>query len=427
MGQLSFTNADIDNAEPGATSRRYRFDGDGVPDGLHIVVMPSAIRRWQLKYRMPGTTTWQFYTFGTFGPAKLGLMDCAGAIRRAIELQTQITKGINPAETRKQARIKPKKLATVRDVMDAYLIAKKNARSIYIMSRMAASDIYPAIGSKVMANLTDDDIGAFINNIAERAPTKANRVMQLLRAATNWSVSRRVGGGEGGGWSHGNIALGYRSHTLQKWNINRNHERKNNRHLDSRELELLWNKIPGYGEEICWQAVRMVAASCGQRVMTILEMRWEDVNEFKGEWVQSRTKVGGTHTVPIGQEMARILTRMRTLTGDEGLVFPSPMDERRMIPYQTLNRLTRNFYKDYKLEPFGPRMLRASCKTMMVENGANELWLDLLMDHRDGLGTASRTSYNKHTYSKEKAQTMALWDETLATIISGSVALKVVN
>lgn len=246
----------IEEAKPKAAA--YRLN-DSVMPGLCVLVLPSGVKTYYLRYRTLD---------GRQRELKLGrttelLPDDARRLAR--ESMALVREGKDPAHERRQLR----GAKTLADLHTDYKVAHGDRK------RSGANDdgywrnhLLPAFGSstKVVA-LTTEEIREWHQKHPK--PTTANRALEVLSKAMELA--------EGWGWrpKGTNPCEGVMAHS----------ERKRRRYLTSEELERLrvaleeWETLGGAGS-IRWRFAKMVRLLLltGARLGNIMEARWEWVD-----------------------------------------------------------------------------------------------------------------------------------------------------
>jgi integrase len=133
-------------------------------------------------------------------------------------------------------------------------------------------------------------------------------------------------------------------------------------------------------------AVRLVMAT-GQRVEEIL--RLADPMYRRGEAMLSwdKTKNGLPHAIPLPLHAAEILNRLTP--NRHGLYFPNRGHPERPALHPSVRWVIRMFRKETGVEPFSPRDLRRTWKTLAGRAGISNLTYSRRSP--DGKGTATLT------------------------------------
>ena len=238
------------------------------------------------------------YTIGAF-PA----WRTKAARDEARRLKARIDQGADPVSEERDARGEP----TVADLCDRYL--KDYAPSKRPSSRQSdemAVRLYikPALGSRKLVEVTNDDIRELHWKIGAKHPIRANRVVALLskmfNLATTW-YQRQLPSGERVPLRSYNPARG----------IVRNPETKRKRYLSTDELERLTAVLADYHDQQAANVVRLLLMT-GARSGEALGMTWAQIDD-EGRWTKpgSTTKQKTEHVVPLSAPARQILADIR--------------------------------------------------------------------------------------------------------------------
>lgn len=181
--------------------------------GFGVRITKNGARSFVLNYRFKGRE--RRITIGQYPTWTL-----LAARKQAEQLRRQIDVGIDPLEERITERSAP----TVRDLFERYAaehLPNKAPRSAADDRSMWIKDILPALGPRKVADLTASDCDQLHREISAQRPTRANRVIEVLRKALNLAIRW--------GWIARNAASGTR----------RNPEPKRTRYLGREEVAAL--------------------------------------------------------------------------------------------------------------------------------------------------------------------------------------------
>jgi hypothetical protein len=188
------TTLSVENAKPRRrTGEPVRTE---IPDrgcvGLYLVVQPSGVKSWALRYRNKAGKSKKL----TLGGA--GSLTLAAARAAAAAAQHEIDKGGDPAAEKAAARAeKPAPAAgSIEAAVDKFIelhIRQKTrpssaAQAEYALRRLAL----PVWTGRDVADIRRRDVIALVEGIAARHPVMANRTLAWLSKFFNWLVARDV-------------------------------------------------------------------------------------------------------------------------------------------------------------------------------------------------------------------------------------------
>ena len=158
----------------------------------------------------------------------------------------------------------------------------------------------------------------------------------------------------------------------------------------------------------------MLALGC--RVEALSGLRWTDIdwNERLITIPPERSKNGTYWVIPIN-DIAYYVLINNPKFNDEFL-FPAKngMEPLRLDGYsKAITRLCKQF----NIEPFTPKDLRTTFKTLSGKAGLTKEIRDRLQNH--ALSDVSTKHYDRYDYLKEKREAILKWNNYLNHIISG--------
>lgn len=219
------------------------------------------------------------------------------ARKQAEELRRAIDTGIDPLAHREAERAAP----TIKDMFERYCeehLPTKAARSAADDRSMWVKDILPALGPMKVTELTPRHCDELHRSISADRPTRANRVIEVLRKALNLAIRW--------GWLERNSASGCR----------RNREPKRTRYLSREEVSKLVQALEAHPERVSADALLFMLLT-GCRRGEALNARWAQFDLDRRIWVKesSETKQRREHRVPYSSAVAEILERRRAEPG----------------------------------------------------------------------------------------------------------------
>ncbi|GAA4647613.1 site-specific integrase [Pontixanthobacter gangjinensis] len=273
--------------QPPAAGNRIVYDSKLSGFGLRVTA--KGVRSFVLNYRVKGRE--RRITIGQY-PAWTVL----AARKQAEQLRRSVDLGLDPLEERVAERSAP----TVRDLFDRYAkehLPTKAPRSAADDRSMWIKDILPALAAKKVSDLCPQDCDELHRTISLDRPTRANRVIEVLRKALNLAIRW--------GWIERNVASGAR----------RNPELKRTRYLSRKEVAKLIEALESHQERTSADALLFMLLT-GCRRSEALNARWDQFDLERRVWTKasSETKQRREHRVPYSETVAEILQRRRAET-----------------------------------------------------------------------------------------------------------------
>ena len=168
----------------------------------------------------------------------------------------------------------------------------------------------------------------------------------------------------------------------------------------------------------------MLRIATGQRSEEILR-----ISRRKGEGVGFHDKSAGTiewpetknglaHVIPIPRQAAEILALLEMTPSRSGLYFPNLSDPKRPATAGGLLCVIERFMKAHPaFDPFEPRDLRRTWKTLAGKAGVSKVDRDLNFEPQQG--RVSSRHYDRYNSLDEKRDAMRTWEKFLDRVIAG--------
>ncbi|MCZ6846759.1 MAG: tyrosine-type recombinase/integrase, partial [Alphaproteobacteria bacterium] len=367
------------------------------PDYGQVEYWDETVRGLILRVSYGGRKTWCVsYRHGrqkrrlTLGPYPA--LSLADAREMAEDALREVAHGNDPAADKQAER----KAETLGELAAEYIekYAKKNKRSWRTDELAFERDILPRWPHQKAASITRKEVVRLLDDIVERgAPIQANRVLEILRKAYNWAISRDI--------LIYNPCIGIERPVK---------ERASDRVLTDSEIKAVWAALADEKPDIAAAyKLRLLTAQRGQEVET---MRIEDIDRENGWWTipAERSKNGLSHRVPLSPQTKAVLDEL--LAGDDrsgGWVFFTPLCDG---PMTMLWRTAQDISRRAGVS-FVPHDLRRSAASKMTGMGIPRLTVSKLLNHAEAGITKV---YDRHSYDPEKRQALDAWGARLEEI-----------
>lgn len=449
----SLTAKAVKNAKP--TDKRQEIP-DGLLIGLYLVIQPSGVKSWAIRYRHAGTP--RKLTLGSFAPSLPGKepepvldgpLTLAGARVLARVKLHEVAAGQDPAATKKaDKRAARDPQAVDRDLFEHVArqfierYAKPKNRSWLETARLLGLVPDPAhkedadgkpipvakrplivrggvagewAGMRVQ-NLTRRDLIELLDGITDRgAPIVANRTLAALRKFFNWCIQRGI--------VEANPATGVTPPAPA---------RSRDRVLGDSELRAVWKASDRLGHPFC-NIVRTLILT-GQRKQEVNGMRWSelDLDGKEPSWVipKGRMKRDREHTVPLAPEVVTLLKSLPRIAGTD-LVFtvtgttpPSGFSRAKTRIDAAILKAAQEAAADAKTDPAKVKPIphwtfhdfRRTVASGMARLGIDLPVIEKVLAHETGSFGGIVGVYQKHTYAKEKRAALEQWATFIMTL-----------
>ena len=276
----------IKGLEPPASGHKITYDSK-LP-GFGCRVTKAGARSFVLNYRHKGRE--RRLTIGGYPAWKVAkARDYAEQLRREVDM------GRDPLAVRQAEREAP----TVADLAVSYLAyaeRRKRVRSLAEDKAMLNTIVIPALGKERVADVARSDVVKLFEEVSQRAPIRANRVLSLLRRLFNLAATE----------------FGMRQGPNPTAGIERNHEARRDRYLDAEELGRLLKAVATHNNRQSANVIKL-ALLTGARRGELLGATWDQFKLSVGTWTKpaSMTKQNKLHIVPLNGPALSLLMEMK--------------------------------------------------------------------------------------------------------------------
>ena len=358
MPQIRFTARKIANLPIPATGQVDYFS-DAEP-GFAVRVSHGGSKTFFVKYvhngRQRRMSLGQFPRVGGNDDRSQSL---AEARREMLGIKADVAKGRDPAAERQAERRAAITAPTFKDLADEFL--KRHAigrdphephkRTWKEDQRILDTYLKDWHGRKA-ESITRREVIALLDDIADRAPTMANRVLACLRKVYNFGVTK-------------DRVTNNPAHQVPPPG---GAERSRDRVYDADEIRKLWETFEGSTGAI----YRLVLAT-GQRSGEVAGMTWSEIDLESATWAVPavRMKSKRVHIVPLSGMALDILRKVPRL--DDEFVFPSPKSGQ---PIRNLGKAAGRVKNASGIDDFRSHDLRRTCGTGMTKLGFSRFVMD---------------------------------------------------
>ncbi|MFI3190946.1 MAG: integrase arm-type DNA-binding domain-containing protein, partial [Methylococcales bacterium] len=315
MAKELLTDVTVRNAKP--TDKDKRLNDGG---GLYLLIKPNGAKWWRFDYTIGGKR--KTLSIGVY-PAT-GLAD---ARRKAQEVRNQNANGIDPSDTRKEAKAVQRQTIENEKRIDAGLSAvdsfefvalewydkrmltkseSHQKRTLSLLER----DLFPWLGNRPIADIKAPELLALLQRIENRnAIETAHRALQtsgqvFRYAEVTGRVDRDISQALKGALS--NADKGHFSSLT-----------------DPQQVAPLLRAIDSYSGTFSVKSALQLAPLVFVRPNELRSAEWEHIDLDAKEWRYLVTKTKTPHIVPLSTQAIEILTKLHELTGKGRFVFPS--------------------------------------------------------------------------------------------------------
>lgn len=433
-GKFNFSRANILAIVPPGSGRQYYRDER--TRALVLDVQASGTKTFQVYRKVDGKPT--RISLGRYNPDLPDSREIPNGVdplsfignspdlnirmarKLADAVNASIDRGVNPAQTVKQTRLRMEQELTLRQAFNHYykdhLVAhsKKTASDLqndfarYLgkvpqgQKKKHGKEKAKSEGSvdweqRKLSSISAADVRQLMIKLKDNVgPRTANKVFVLMRSVYNKMIEWRLYDGENP-CSH-----------IQKFK-----ERSRDRFLTSNELPRFFHELDKIDHADFKDFVHL-SLFTGARRSNVLSMRWQDLNLEAGIWMipGEQSKNDMPLTIPLTSETRNILTRRRKITGSSPYVFPADSASGHMSPPK---KRWKRLLQDAGITDLRLHDLRRSLGSWAAMTGASLPVIGKALGHKSSEATAiyARLQHEPVTEAMERA-TAAMLDKANA-------------
>lgn len=419
---------------PPAGKRAYLWDD--TLKGFGCMVTDKGAKSYLVQYRMGGRgEPTRRVTIGRHGSP----WTPDTARDRAAELLEQVRRKVDPLDAQRAAlaasRAERNERAQVEltvaklafgAIADAYIaVAKKSLRRWREQEAVIDRDLRPVFADRPLPAITADDIADQLAAIAERSQSAALKAHVALRAIYAFAhdkhrklfplsaspfgeVKRPQGGG------------------------------KRERHLDRRELRLMWeaSKVMGWPFGPIYQLLLLT----GLRLREVAEGRWSELDLKERSWLLpgSRMKNGEPHWVHLSPEAVKILEGLPRIKGKDGqdYIFTttgetpvSGFSRAKQRLDAAMGKIEAKEAADEERDavPVAPFVIHDTRRTFArgcQRAGSPPEVIERLLGHRSDTKSGLKGTYQVYDFEPERRKVLDRWAKSLLATVSGGNVLQ---
>jgi integrase len=421
---MKLTALNVETWKP-AAARQEILDRDG----LYLIVQPSGVKSWALRYRRKNGGKAVKHTIGSY-PA-ITLKD---ARSEATRLRAEIERGGDPHNEKVVARRRAAEVddtfeAVARRYIEEYqfrrnrswewtarllgfavdtevtvavkecpplLVVKDGSRDQRGRRRLSLADRW---GKRRLGDITDSDVIAILDRISARTPILANRLHAVLHKLFDWARSKKL--------ATANPCVGIERPAP---------ERSRERVLDDKELRKVWLAADELGHP--YGGIVKLLILTGQRRNEIAGLRWSevDMDERALHLPAARTKNGLAHDIPLSAPAQAIIADLPRIV-DADLVFTIKRQ-----PITGFSRMKERLDKGSSVTDWTLHDIRRTVASGLQRLGVRLEVTEAVLNHRSGSTAGIVGVYQRHDYADEKRDALARWADYVDALVTGTKA-----
>jgi integrase len=392
----------IEKAKPGTARREIP---DGLLRGMYLVVQPSGVKSWAVRYRHRGVS--RKLTLGAW-PA----IDLATARNLGAKALRRVAEGADPAAEKqdtKRLTVADSVEAIIADYIGRHVRQQRTARETERILKREVEQLWK--GHRIQ-DISKRDIISLIDAIEQRgAPIMARRTFAIVRAMFSWCLDKDI--------LSASPCAGLRPPGEPRFR---------DRVLTDAELTRVWRAADVIGPPYGPQLKLLMLTGC--RRAEIADLRWTEV-DIEGRTIRlprERCKNDTAHEVPLSDQTLAVLESIPR--GRTELVFPSATGRTSTAKFsKAKSLLDAVIAKDGggDMPAWVVHDLRRTVASGLARLGINLPVIEKVLNHSSGSFAGIVGVYQRHSFADEKRAALEAWGRFVTTLVYDAPADNVVG
>ena len=353
----SLTDTQLDNLEP--DSKEYRILDS---NNLYFRVKPNGGKSWQYRFKR-STGKWAWLGLGSY-PEVTG----AAARRKALDVQQDLSNGIDPIEAKQTAKQKTEvaEAMSFRRAYEDWLKFKtENGLAEGTLSQVVryfTGDILPLIGDKHLDDVSREDCALIQKRLEGRG---AHNISKKVRSWLNQVYGRAIAQGK-----TQNDPASRLLHIAAKSPKTQHYP-----HLLEPELPDFLRSLKASKSRMTALTAAWLCIWTASRPGMVRHAEWAEIDLAGKVWrvPAEKMKTRVAHDIPLSKQAVNALTELHRVTGRSRWVFPGVGSKNPVISENTINKVFAGI----------------GYKGRMVGHGSRHTASTLLNEHKDEHGFSS--------------------------------------
>lgn len=370
--------------------------------GMYLLVQPTGAKLWRMDYRFDNKR--KTLALGTYPEITL-----AQARAKRDDARKLLAQEVDPGAKRKLDK-QERRLSqenTFESLGREWMKVKgKEWTETYASKTKACLErhAFPSIGNRPIKEITAPDLLAMLRAIEKRGTVDmAHRVQQHCGAIFRFAVACGKALGDPTPALKGALSTKKQGHYAAL--------------TDPKDYADLLRSIDEYRGEVTTKIAMQLLAYTFQRTKEVRFAEWSQLDLDSAMWriPKDVMKMREEHLVPLSRQVVALLRTLRTLTGNDRLVFPSTTNRDRPISENTVTYgLARMGFKG-RMTGHG---FRSVASTLLNEQGYRHDVIERQLAHSER--NQVRAAYNRAEYFPERKAMMQEWADYLDKLRVGA-------
>ncbi|MEW5560644.1 tyrosine-type recombinase/integrase [Enterobacter asburiae] len=377
-------------------------------DGLYVAVLTSGSVSFRYDYRINGRR--ETLVIGQYGRDGISLAEAREELLSAKKL---LRAGQSPAAAKRDGIKQIRGAETFAVYTDTYMKHIMLAASTRAMKQSVIDrDILPALGNKVMAEITTGMVRDLCDRIVDRGGrATAVQAREIISSVYRYANDR------GHGFFNPASAIKPSSIAVFK---------PKERSLSPDEIRIFFRSLDTISAMGTLKlAIKLVLITM-VRKSEFTHATWTEINFHKSTWTipQARMKGGREHVIYLPTQAQDLMVGLQMCAGGSEFLLPGRYSVRKPLSNAALNSVIDRAVKaaadsGEELDPFTVHDLRRTGSTLLHEAGYPSDWIEKALAHEQ---KGVRAVYNKAEYARQRAYMLQQWADMIDAWIAGEHA-----
>lgn len=394
---MALSQFSITNAKP--KGKPYMLS-DG--EGLHLLVKPTGIKLWRLRYRFGGKAN--MLGLGAF-PA-VSLLD---ARKQRTVVRGQIAAGINPAvrkilDRAEAATVSANTFGSIADEHLANLETQGMAEQSLSKNKWLLTVLAKPLRPRPIAEIKSAEVLVILKAIeASGRHDTAHRLRAVIGAVFRYAIAT--------------LRAEYDPTYALRGALLKVRTKNRAAITDEKQLGQLLTDLDEYrGWPSLNAALRFLILTMA-RPIEVRTLKREEIDFDKRLWIvpAEKMKMRRPHLVPLSRQAIAILREVWPLNEYHELVFPSLRSHKKPLSENSFNSVLR--YMGYDKNTATAHGFRATASTILHARGFNSDHIEACLAHQDE--NEVRRIYNRALYLPERTKLLQDWANLLDQLKRG--------
>ena len=373
-------------------------------NGLYFRVKPNGAKSWELRFKAL-TGKWSWMGIG-------GYPEVGGELARskAETNRKMLSGGVDPLEQRRAVKIaiEVSKTRTFRAAADGWLQAKRDKgladSTLDKIRTYLDKDILPALGDKLLDNITRTDCAALQKSIEAR---DAHNVAEKCRTWINQIFGRAIGLG----LTENDPASRLRDIAAPA------PKTQQHPHLLEPELPDFLRALKATTSRMPARTAAWLCLWTASRPGMVRLAEWSEFNLDAATWTvpAAKMKMRRDHEIPLPRQAVDTLRELHCMTGRSKWLFPGTGPKNPTISENTINKVFAGIGYKGRLVGHGTRH---TASTLLREHEWPKDHIEVQLAHKEE-GVSG--IYNKAKYLEQRTTMMQWYADHLDKLAAGNV------